>query len=111
MGVNNLKKPEETTCTSGMDPTTPAESRLCGIYLRDILTLLPRKNINTEFRAVSRYLDATVRNFPEPKLPRHRFTTLYFYTVSYYELDVNIRGIPLRSDCCHELKVIEHWGN
>jgi hypothetical protein len=65
--------------TSGSANTTPEGSespRLCEIYLRDVLTFLPRTEINAECCRVSRHVDATVSYCPRAMLPRHKFHTI-----------------------------------
>lgn len=91
-----------------MDPITPNKGRLCELYLRDVITFLPPRGINAEFRAVSRHLDSSASNCPESKLPRRLFDNMRLYAVGDPRAP-NMDGswkIPFQlKECCHELKV------
>lgn len=81
----------------------PSGPRLCGIYLRDVLSLLPRKGINAGCRVVSRHLNSTVVGCPE--LPRLRFNELSFYATDDEEHSWYWKRISLRGECCRDLEV------
>jgi hypothetical protein len=83
-------------------------NRLCGVYLRDVLSLLPREDIDTGCRQVSSHLDYTAWQCPESRLPRPQLLSLKVECDSQPLTDTD--AVPLdfgrlRDECCQWLKV------
>ena len=51
-------------------------TRLCSIYLRDLLSLLPRKKVEA-LRRVSARLDDVYATYPTRRMPRRRLNSLF----------------------------------
>lgn len=82
--------------------------RLCEIYLRDVISLLPREDIEKLQRS-SKRLCTTVANYPTGKLPRVLFHSL---TMTFLPLVPEAQRFIaywnsnlLSSGCCRELRV------
>ena len=99
-----------------MDLTnTGARPRLCLIYFQDVISLLPRENIDA-LVLISHYVESTIANFPRLQLPRRKFQTLallrkeefiaYLNTIHYH---TGLHGASLIfGDCCRDLLVIRN---
>lgn len=103
---------------SAMDSPTIAATSMspqpCELYLRDVLTLLTRVEIDAKYRLVSRRLDSIVGRCPESKLPRRRLFYLLYVSVEVsvndetkeiYEEGPGLVKIALPTGCCSELEV------
>lgn len=96
---------------------TAESPRLCTIYLRDVLSLFPREDIDADFCLVSRHTDSVVSHCPGNRMPRRTFHTLGL--IGETEFGEFLRTIPrellvrstdvyrqfLDDGCCEELKV------
>jgi len=86
---------------------SPDVSRLCELYLRDVITFLLREEIVGACRFVSQHLNSTFLNCPEPRLPRCRFGgAMLEFRRSRIKVSRLAKPLSLPEDCCHELKVI-----
>lgn len=95
---------------------SPPPPRLCPSYLLDVLSLLPREDIDADLHRVSRYVDSTVNQCPG--LPRRKFQRVELSKennylgrnalVDYVFALGNVRLHDFNNlsyACCQELKV------
>jgi hypothetical protein len=89
----------------------PPATRLCSIYLRDVITFLDRRDELKPLRQVSHHSSATIHNSSTSLLPRHHIDTVELYVREEGQA-VRLKGALFRQDggkcasgLCERMKV------